>query len=553
VDGLGQESAPDSRELVRFRGRVLGTNAIHRIRGIIRDLGEKSQVAVARRICEVFDFRRPNGQPAIRGCIAFLFKLARRRRISLPQSWWRKPPRAKRSRPSTDFDADHAFAAPAGSDSRGLFIRLVQLGERAAFRGLIERHHYLGYRNPAGESVLQVAFFDGVVVALLQWSSATLHNPPRDQWIEWNAESKQRCLHLVANNARFLILPGAQASAHNLASRILSHCLRRLSLDFERLYAHPVLLAETFVDSSRFRGTCYRASNWLYVGETSGYSRRGSIYWHHGHKKAVFLYPLRSHVKARLNEKECPEVAFRAKEASMILNVDALALDGEGGLFEILKTITDPRKRRGVRHPSVSLLAMAATASLAGHKSVTAIAQWAENLPVEFRKRLGSTRPEPPDESTFRRLFTKIDVAELDRKTGEWARRYRDVVGKGIALDGKTLRGSGYKDTPPAHLVSAVLHEDGVVLSQTRVAEKSNEITSVKPVLKDLDVAGAVITGDAMFAQTEIAKYIVEEKKADYLFTVKDNQPGLKAAIENMRLESFSPSACPEESRARPD
>jgi hypothetical protein len=196
---------------------------------------------------------------------------------------------------------------------------------------------------------------------------------------------------------------------------------------------------------------------------------------------------------------------------------------------------------------------MAATASLAGHKSVTAIAPWAENLPVEFRKRLGSTRPEPPDESTFRRLFTKIDVAELDRKTGEWARRYRDVVGKGIALDGKTLRGSGYKDTPPAHLVSAVLHEDGVVLSQTRVAEKSNEITSVKPVLKDLDVAGAVITGDAMFAQTEIAKYIVEEKKADYLFTVKDNQPGLKASIENMRLESFSPSACPEESRARPD
>jgi hypothetical protein len=167
-------------------------------------------------------------------------------------------------------------------------------------------------------------------------------------------------------------------------------------------------------------------------------------------------------------------------------------------------------------------------------------------LPAEIRKRLGSTRPQPPNESTFRRLFARIDPVEFDRKTSEWVRRHKEVVGKGIALDGKTLRGSGDGDTPPVHLVSAVLHEDGTVLAQTRVAEKSNEITSVKPVLKELNVEGAVITGDAMFAQTEIAKYLVEEKKADYIFTVKDNQPGLRAAIENMSLESFSPSVRPE-------
>jgi hypothetical protein len=544
---------PDARELVRFRGRVLGTNAINRIRGIVRDLGALSQVAVARRICEVFDFRRPNGHPAIRGCIAFLFKLARRRRLSLPESWRHKRARAIRARPSTDFDADRAFAPPDDREAVGLTIRLVQAGERAAFRGLIERHHYLGYRNPAGEAVLQVAFWNRAVVALLQWSSAVLHNPPRDRWIGWDAVTKERRLNLVANNARFLILPDAQASAPNLASRILSQSLRRLSGDFERLYAHPVLLAETFVDSSRFHGTCYRASNWSHVGETSGYSRRGPLYWHHGRTKAVFLYPLQRKARAWLSGKECPAEVLRVPGVTMNLNVGALALDGEGGLFEILASITDPRKRRGVRHSATSLLAMAATAVLAGVKGITAIAQWAEDLPEETRRRLGSTRPEPPDESTFRRLFARIDAEEFERKTSEWVRRHRDVAGRGIALDGKTLRGSRDGDALPVHLVSAVLHDDGMVLSQTRVADKSNEITSAKPVLADLDVEGAVITGDAMYAQTEIAKYVVEEKKADYLFTVKDNQPGLKAAIEGMRLESFSPSAHPEKPRTRAD
>jgi hypothetical protein len=494
----------------------------------------------------MFDFRSPNGKLAIRGCTAFLFRLARRKRLRLPASWRKKRARAKQARPSTDVDARTAFAVPSREEDPGLVLRIVEQSERAAFRGLIERHHYLGYRQPGGEHVLQVAFWAGAPAALMQWSSATLHNGPRDEWIGWDAETKGRRLNLVANNVRFLMLPQRQEVASNLASRILSRSLRRLSRDFAHLYGHPVLLAETFVDMSRFRGTCYRASNWIEVGETTGWSRHGRTYAHHGRKKAVLLYPLHHQARAWLKGKVCPGEVFATKETAMLLNVDALALDGEGGLFEILRTITDPRKRRGVRHSALSLLALATTAVLTGVKGVTAIAQWVEDLPAEIRKRLGCTRPQPPNESTFRRLFARIDPVEFDRKTSEWVRRHKEVVGKGIALDGKTLRGSGDGDTPPVHLVSAVLHEDGTVLAQTRVAEKSNEITSVKPVLKELNVEGAVITGDAMFAQTEIAKYLVEEKKADYIFTVKDNQPGLRAAIENMSLESFSPSVRPE-------
>jgi predicted transposase YbfD/YdcC len=314
-----------------------------------------------------------------------------------------------------------------------------------------------------------------------------------------------------------------------------------------------VLLAETFVDMSRFHGTCYRASNWIHVGQTTGWARRGRTYWHHGREKAVFLYSLHRCARARLQGKDCSVEMFKPREATMLLDVERLTLEGEDGLFEILKTIKDPRKRRGVRHPAVSLLALAATATLAGVKGVTAIAQWVEDLPWEIRKRLGSTRTKAPDESTFRRLFTRIDPQEFDGKTGAWVMRHRSALGQGVALDGKTLRGSRDGDTPPVHLVSAVLHQDGTVLSQTRVAEKSNEITSVGPVLKDVDAKGSVITGDAMFAQTAIAKYIVEEKEADYLFTVKDNQPTLRANIENMRLESFPPGAHGDQPRARED
>jgi hypothetical protein len=401
--------------------------------------------------------------------------------------------------------------------------------------------------------VRQVAFIDGTPVALLEWSSATLHNGPRDRWIGWDRETKGRRLRFAANNARFLMLPGRAGGVHNLASQVLSKSLRRLGSDFRALYGHPVVLVETFVDPLRFRGTCYRASNWEAVGETRGWSRSGVEYHYHGRKKEVFLRPLHRRARAWLAGKESPLDEGSTMGTRMMLDVSKLALEGEGGLFEVLGTIQDPRKPRGIRHSALSLLAIAATAVLAGYRSMTAIGQWAEDLPEEIRRKLGCTRKNPPEESTFRRLFARISAEEFDRKTSAWIARHQDLSGLGVAIDGKTLRGSGNGESRPAHLVSAVVHESGVVVSQIRVPEKTNEITSVEPVLMDLDVKGAVITGDAMFAQTAIAKHLVEEKGADYAFTVKDNQPTLRRSIENMGLESFSPGAHPKQPGTRTD
>jgi hypothetical protein len=169
------------------------------------------------------------------------------------------------------------------------------------------------------------------------------------------------------------------------------------------------------------------------------------------------------------------------------------------------------------------------------------MAEWASEQTRGTLTRLGCRRSRPPSEPTFRRVLGSIDEAEFDRRPGEWSASGVDIEGQGVAMDGKTLRGSRDGENRAVHLVSAVTHEEGLVVAQTRVPSKTNEIKSVEPLLQNLDVEGAVVTGDAMFAQSEIARYIVEEKRADYLFTVKDNQPTLRKEIENLGLKGLSP------------
>ena len=227
------------------------------------------------------------------------------------------------------------------------------------------------------------------------------------------------------------------------------------------------------------------------------------------------------------------------------MDIEKLPLSGQGGLFEVLATVADPRMRRGVRHTMVSVLAMAVCATLAGAKSFAAIAQWAAELSREQRKLLGACRHDSPNESTFRRVLAKTDVAAFDQVTGGWMARHGIAPGAGIAIDGKTLRGSHDGEGKAVHLVSAVLHREGLVVAQTRVEEKTNEIKSVEPLLAHLAVAGAVVTGDAMFTQTAIARHLVEDKQADYMLEVKDNQPTLRRQVENLMRHrvAFPPGA----------
>ncbi len=171
-----------------------------------------------------------------------------------------------------------------------LVVRPVRKGEVSRWNSSMQKHHYLGLKWIAGKSLRYIALLDGEWVALLGWGSASKNCGARERYIGWSGEKKYKGLFLIANNLRFLILPWI--SQKNLASKVLSLNLKRLSADFQRVYGHPIYLAETFVDESKFKGTYYKASNWKYVGHTEGYSRSNTHYYHHGQVKAVYLYCL---------------------------------------------------------------------------------------------------------------------------------------------------------------------------------------------------------------------------------------------------------------------
>ncbi len=224
-----------------------------------------------------------------------------------------------------------------------------------------------------------------------------------------------------------------------------------------------------------------------------------------------------------------------------MLDVNRLPLEGAGGLLDLLRTVTDPRQPRGVRHSVVSIVALATCAGLAGARSFEAIAQWAATLSRDALRRVGGRRRTPPSEPTFRRVLQRLDAETLDRQLGAWLARQQPLAGQGLAVDGKTLRGGHDGERPAPHLLSAVLHADGLVLAQRSVGEKTNEIPTIKPLLADLPLAGAVVTADALHTQAKTARYLVDEKHADYLFTVKDNQPTLKQDIQTLGLETLPP------------
>jgi hypothetical protein len=430
----------------------------------------------------------------------------------------------------------------------GLIVRPIQTGERQAWDALVAQHHYLGMRAIVGEAMRYVAQIDAQWVALLGWGAAAFKNRHRDTWIGWNSGLQWERLRYVVNNVRFLVLPGVQVK--NLASKVLSANLRRLSRDYEEAYGHPVLLVETFVDTSRFAGTCYRAAGWIELGKTRGFGRNGGKYYQHGHPKSIFIRPLRKDAQRILADVHPrPELT----EKGYAMDVTTCRIEEPAGLIEHLRHVPDPRKRRGIRHQKVPVLATAICAMLSGANSFAAMAQWGKNCSQKMLARLGcrrnrtTLRYDPPSEPTIRRMLQGVDAEAVDREVGAWlyAEAHRKEKEQ-IPVDGKTLRGSGGKggsDKKQAHLLSAFLQREGVVIAQRAVGEKSNEIPALRPLLAGIDISGAVVTADAMHTQTDSAKFIVQEKHADYLFVVKDNQATLKNDIEALRLEGIPPSS----------
>jgi hypothetical protein len=166
-------------------------------------------------------------------------------------------------------------------------------------------------------------------------------------------------------------------------------------------------------------------------------------------------------------------------------------------------------------------------AALAGARGFQAVADWAKDLSREMLRRFGSFRPDAPSEPTIRRVLQHLDAEALDAKIGQWLLQQCDLEGQALSIDGKSLRRAHDRGKPAPHLLSAILHQEGLVVAQREVGEKTNEIPELPKLLEPLSIEGQVVTVDAMHTQQDTARYIVEQKKADYLFIVKDNQPTL--------------------------
>jgi hypothetical protein len=212
---------------------------------------------------------------------------------------------------------------------------------------------------------------------------------------------------------------------------------------------------------------------------------------------------------------------------------DGAELDGYRSLLECLRAVPEPRRRCGIRHRAAVVLAFAVAAVLAGADSMTAITEWAADAPPDVLAALEARcdrrgRRVPPSPSTFRRLLRLLDAEAVAAGSGTWLSGQvmagqADAAALIIALDGKTVRGARTKDGTAPHLLAAMICGARAVIAQRDVDVKTNEITQVKPLLEEVDITGALVTADALHVQKETARYLVEDKGADYLFTAVEH------------------------------
>lgn len=415
----------------------------------------------------------------------------------------------------------------------GVHVEPALSEEIPRLQSLLRRHHYLGGIRPVGERLYYIARDAGDDwLAVLVFSAPAKHLKARDRWIGWTEEQRRRRLSLVANNSRFLILPAR--SAPNLGSRVLGLTLQRVAGDWFNQYGHPVEVVESFVDPERFRGTVYTAGGWVELGQTDGWGRVSRDYYvKHDKPKRLFVRALRpgscralqaEHLKpdlAKVEAKVPPRCTRPAKEI--------------GSIVEHFKGLPEYRGRVE-SYPLFSLAALVLLAMLGqAPRGPTDLAKFAGTLNQGQRRNLG-VRLNPrgqypaPSQSTFSRFFAAVNPEKLQERLLQIQAWLRGPAPKDelVVIDGKEPRhGSG------ASVLSAVTVPGQHFLGSAMVDKKTNEIpVAQKELLPTLDLEGRLVSLDALHTQDETARAVVLEGGGDFLLTVKNNRPVLRAAIE---------------------
>jgi hypothetical protein len=469
-----------------------------------------------------------------------------------------------------------------------LTVRLIEFSEQDRWDELMCREHYLKNSRLVGEQLRYVAEYQGQWMALLGWSAPALHLQARDRWLGWSPEQRRLRRHFLAQNSRFLIL-GDRQQFPNLATRSLARCCARLSDDWLEHHDHPIVAVESFVDGQITRGTAYKASGWTLLGPTAGFGRCAKdFYERHDRPKQLWVRVLDSSGTAALKADSLPPALESfVQPAPPRCSVSAGLVPS---LLERLPQIPDPRGRKGRWHPWRAVLGIVALAKLAGVAGGQRdLADFAQRLNQYQRRHLRCRRNpktgryDVPGQTTFFRALSAVDYLSFERVVLDWQ---NDLLGAQdpnelVVLDGKSVNAAGQmtvcavsvpsgrvhglepvrpKDPELAPndlpLVSAPVPPEPLTASNPSLSaaeqaqpavpkatpKKENEIPAARRLLARANLVGCLVGLDAMHTQHETAAQIVQGSGADYLFTLRDNQPTLVKTAKTLVPGDFFPS-----------
>jgi hypothetical protein len=290
--------------LLTYRGRTVTEQDAVFIRELMAAHPTASRRALSKRLCEAWGWVQENGAARDMVCRGLMLALHRAGHITLPPVRCTPPnPLAKRATPA-EVDVDRTPIRSGLGALRPLTFRQVRRApEERQFNALIETHHYLGYTQPVGAHLKYLVHArDGRPLACLSWSSAPRHLGARDRFIGWSAEARRQNIRFLAYNPRYLIFPWVEVP--HLASHLLGRMVRVLQRDWEAIYGHGLHFLETFVDPTRYRGTCYRAANWVVLGRTTGRGKDDQTKKPNRSIKQILGYPLTRHFREALGRVE---------------------------------------------------------------------------------------------------------------------------------------------------------------------------------------------------------------------------------------------------------
>ena len=284
----------------KYRGKVLTSDDVAFINQLIGENPSDSRWALSKKLCRAWNWVQPNGALKDMVCRGLMLELHRAGHIRLPAKKRRtNNPLVNRTKPAK-IAIDQSPVDGKLSDIKPLqFCQVRRTVTEKLFNSLIEHYHYLGYCHPVGEQLKYIVYSQQRPIACLAWSSAPRHIGCRDKFIGWSAHSRKKHIHLMAYNTRFLILPWVHIRF--CASHILARMAGMLCKDWQGIYNHQIYFLETFVDKQRFAGTCYKAANWIYLGDTTGRGKNDHTYKANRSIKAVWGYPLSKDFRALLS------------------------------------------------------------------------------------------------------------------------------------------------------------------------------------------------------------------------------------------------------------